>query len=287
MVEEHTHDEHEAHDGGLAVDLLHLVDRRRAFKLIAGFGLLTVAACRNGGDTSAATTMPTAPSSDNGASPTTSGTNSASGDCAEIPVETGGPFPGDGSNGPNILTQSGVVRSDIRKSIGDSSGTAEGVPLTIKLTVLSLADGCKPLEGAAVYLWHCDRDGGYSMYSQEVADENYLRGVQAADADGKLQFMSIFPAAYSGRWPHIHFEVYPDLDSAASASGKLATSQLALPKEACDACYATSGYEQSVSNMQQTSLERDNVFSDGYSAQLAKMSGDASSGFTAELTVAV
>jgi protocatechuate 3,4-dioxygenase beta subunit len=125
------------------------------------------------------------------------------------------------------------------------------------------------------------------MYSQIVANENYLRGVQAADADGNLQFTSIFPAAYQGRWPHIHFEVYPDLDSAASASGKLATSQLALPKEACDECYATAGYEQSVSNMQRTSLESDGVFSDGFSAQLARMSGDASSGFSAELTVAV
>jgi protocatechuate 3,4-dioxygenase beta subunit len=276
-------DEDDAHDGGLAVDLLHLVDRRRAFKLIAGFGLLTVAACRNADDTSAAPTAPTSA----GASPTGSGTTNASGDCAEIPEETGGPFPGDGSNGPNILTQSGVVRSDITSSIGEASGKAEGVPLTIKLTVLSLADGCKPLEGAAVYVWHCDREGGYSMYSQAVANENYLRGVQAADADGKLQFASIFPAAYQGRWPHIHFEVYPDLDSAASASGKLATSQLALPKEACDECYATAGYEQSIGNMQRTSLDSDNVFSDGYSAQLAKMSGDASSGFTAELTVAV
>ena len=285
MVTEHTpHDEHDAHDGGLAVDLLHLVDRRRAFKLIAGFGLLTVAACRNGGDTSAASVAPTTSS---GASPASSGTTNASGDCVEIPEETGGPFPGDGSNGPNILTQSGVVRSDITKSIGDASGTAEGVPFTIELTVVSLASGCKPFEGAAVYLWHCDRAGGYSMYSPSVQDENYLRGVQAADADGNLRFMSIFPAAYSGRWPHIHFEVYPDLDSAASASGKLATSQLALPKETCDAVYATSGYEQSVGNLAQTSLDRDMVFADGYSAQLAKMSGDVSNGYTAELTVAV
>ncbi len=279
-MDEHTH---EAHDGGLAVDLPQLVDRRHAFRLIAGFGLVTLAACRNGDDTSAAAS----PTSAGAATPTASGTSDASGDCAQIPPETGGPFPGDGTNGPNILTQSGVVRTDIRKSIGEASGTAEGVPLQIELTVLSLGNGCKPYEGAAVYLWHCDRSGGYSMYSQEVANENYLRGVQAADAHGKLQFTSIFPAAYQGRWPHIHFEVYPDLDAASSASGKLATSQLALPKEACDECYATSGYEQSVQNLAQTSLESDGIFSDGYSAQLAKMSGDASSGFTAELTVVV
>ena len=28
------------------------------------------------------------------------------------------------------------------------------------------------------------RDGNYSLYSEAVADENYLRGVQETDADG-------------------------------------------------------------------------------------------------------
>ena len=58
-----------------------------------------------------------------------------------------------------------------------------------------------PLEGAAVYLWHCDRDGGYSLYSDGVTDQNYLRGVQAAGSDGTLRFTSIFPGAYPGVGP--------------------------------------------------------------------------------------
>ena len=62
-----------------------------------------------------------------------------------------------------------------------------------------------PFVGVAVYAWHCDRAGRYSLYSEGVEDENYLRGVQESDADGKLAFDTIFPAAYSGRWPHIHF----------------------------------------------------------------------------------
>lgn len=45
-----------------------------------------------------------------------------------IPEETAGPYPGDGTDGPNVLTESGVVRSDIRSSFGSLTGTAQGVP---------------------------------------------------------------------------------------------------------------------------------------------------------------
>ena len=77
-----------------------------------------------------------------------------------IPEETAGPYPGDGSNGPNVLAESGVVRSDITSSFGDASGVAEGVPMTVKLKVYDLnGDDATPLAGAAVYLWHCDREG--------------------------------------------------------------------------------------------------------------------------------
>jgi protocatechuate 3,4-dioxygenase beta subunit len=186
-----------------------------------------------------------------------------------------------------VLTQSGIVRSDIRSSIGTSTTAAKGVPLAIQLRVVDTRNGCKPMEGAAVYAWHCDMAGQYSMYTQAIANENYLRGVQAADANGVVAFKSIFPGAYAGRWPHVHFEVYPSLAKANSSSNKLATSQLALPKAACDAVYGTSGYEQSVRNMAQTSLERDNVFSDGWQTQLATVTGDLSSGLTATLVVGV
>lgn len=83
---------------------------------------------------------------------------------------------------------------------------AAGVPTTIKLRVAD-ADSDKALAGAAVCLWHCDQEGRYSLYSNGVEDENYLRGVQETDSSGTATFTSIFPACYSGRWPHIHFEV--------------------------------------------------------------------------------
>ena len=216
---------------------------------------------------------------------TTTGTTTG-GACTQIPNETAGPYPGDGSNGPNVLTQSGVVRSDIRSSFAGLSGTADGVPLTIVLTIVS-SSTCAPLAGRAVYLWHCDRPGRYSLYSSGVTNQNYLRGVQEADSSGRVSFTSIFPGCYAGRWPHIHFEVYPTLSSAANVNNKIATSQIALSKSACDLVYAQSGYESSVTNLSQVSLATDNVFSDGAALELATISGSVASGFTATLSVAV
>jgi len=187
-----------------------------------------------------------------------------------------------------VLTQSGIVRSDIRSSFATSSRVAQGVPLTINLTIVDTAKGCGAYAGAAVYLWHCDRDGAYSLYSPGVTGENYLRGVQAADSTGLVTFRSIFPGAYSGRWPHIHFEVYGDLAGATSARGKVATSQLALPQAICQAVYATDGYSASVGNLARTSLTSDMVFGDdGGVHQLATVTGSVASGLVANLSVPV
>jgi protocatechuate 3,4-dioxygenase beta subunit len=185
-----------------------------------------------------------------------------------------------------VLTEEGVVRSDIRSSFGSISGTADGVPLTIELTVLDAGTG-GALAGAAVYAWHCDREGRYSLYSDGVTDQNYLRGVQESDDSGAVTFTSVFPACYSGRWPHVHFEVYPSLAEATRAGTPTATSQLALPKDTCDAVYATDGYEASVRNLAQVSLSSDMVFSDGYSQQVPTMSGTVDAGYVATLKVPV
>jgi protocatechuate 3,4-dioxygenase beta subunit len=264
------------------------VSRRGALVLLGGLGL-AVAGCSGGDDSSSATATTNGSSSSttsttSGSTTTTTGTSAVT-TCSTIPEETGGPYPGDGSNGPDVLSENGVVRKDIRTSFDGASGTAEGVPYTIQFTVVDTDNGCKPLEGAAVYVWHCDRDGLYSMYTASSA--NYLRGVQAVDANGVASFTSIFPACYSGRWPHVHFEIYPSVDAATSGSGKLATSQIALPKDVCDAVYATSGYEQSVNNMSRVSLASDNVFSDGVSLQTPSMSGNVTNGYVSSLVVGV
>ncbi len=254
------------HDRGLSHDL-PLITRRRALATVTGGLGLLIAGCG---------------SSDSGGS--AKATPAAAG---AVPEETSGPFPGDGSNGPNVLSESGVVRRDITKSFGDASGVADGVPTTLELKLVDVAGGGGPLAGAAVYVWHCDKAGRYSLYDGDIASENYLRGVQESDADGKLSFQTIFPAAYSGRWPHIHFEVYEDLDAATAASSKLRTSQIALPEDVCDRVFAAPGYEQSVQNLAGTSLESDMVFSDGYAGQLAKASGDVEQGITLSLNVGV
>ncbi|GAA3390575.1 intradiol ring-cleavage dioxygenase [Cryptosporangium minutisporangium] len=260
-------------DQGLGFDL-GTMGRRRALRMLGlGATALGLAACSP--ETSASTSA-------------SASATSASASSGEIPEETAGPYPGDGSNGPDVLQQSGVVRSDIRTSFGDASGTAEGVTMTLELTITDLANGGKPFAGTAVYVWQCDREERYSLYSDGATDQNYLRGVQIADASGVVRFTSIFPACYRGRWPHVHFEVYPDQASIADAGNTIATSQVALPKDACDKVYATAGYESSVANLAQISLQSDNIFGDDAGAsQLGTVTGDVTSGYTVRLAVGV
>jgi protocatechuate 3,4-dioxygenase beta subunit len=207
--------------------------------------------------------------------------------CRRIPSETGGPFPGNGTNGPNVLAMAGVERSDIRTSIGAASGTAAGVAFTMTMTIVS-ASTCEPLAGAAVYIWHCTADGAYSMYEAPVETENYLRGVQVTDAAGTVTFTTVFPGCYVGRWPHIHFEVYASITDAAAGTGKLAVSQLALPEAACTEVYATAGYEASVTALANVTLAGDGVFADdGDQRQLATVTGTVDAALTGALTVGI
>ena len=292
------HDEHDHdHDRGLAFDLSTLLNRRRMLQLIGGAGVLALAGCASSStgasDTTAAASGGTSGSS--AGSPTTASattaaaagtTGSSSGSVGVIAEETAGPFPGDGSNGVNVLTESGIVRQDIRPSFGSSSGTAEGVASTVAYTVVDASTG-NPVSGAAVYTWHCDRDGQYSLYSQGAADQNYLRGVQETDANGVTSFTTIYPACYSGRWPHIHFEVYASLTEATAAGTPLATSQIALPEDVSTLVYATDGYEQSVENLSRVSLATDIVFSDGVGTETPTVTGSVDEGYAIALTVGV
>lgn len=255
------------HDLGLRHDLPRLVSRRSALAVLAGgFGSVLVGCGADARGPAA------------GAPPAGAGV---------VAEETAGPFPANGSNGPDVLTASGVVRRDITRSFADASGTADGLPTRLEMTLLDVAGGGGPMAGAAVYVWHCTRDGAYSLYEEPVLGENFLRGVQAAGADGKVVFDTIFPGAYRGRYPHVHFEVYASLDLATASQPKLRTSQVALPKDACDLAYASAGYEGSRANFAQVSLESDGVFADGYASQLAKSSGSAGDGLALTLNVGV
>ncbi len=281
------------HDFGLASDLEMMqrqaLERRRLLRwVLAGAASLPLISCGGSGasDTAATSTSGTTGSG------TTTTTTPASSACAVIPEETGGPYPADGTNTNggsiiNVLNQSGVVRSDIRSSFNGATGVAAGVPLTIRLQLVNANASCASLAGYAIYLWHCDRDGLYSLYSSGVTAQNYLRGVQETDSSGSLSFTTIFPGCYAGRMPHVHFEVYPSLARAAAASNRIKTSQFTFPLATLNEVYTASGYTSSVRNLAQISYATDNVFSDGTSLQMAGVTGNATDGYVVTLTIGV
>lgn len=252
------------HGDGLHEDLVRLASRRDALRIFGVAG-------------AAAVLSTLGPAAAFAAKPT-----------AEVPDETAGPYPGDGSNGPDVLDDSGIVRHDIRRSFGSSRTLAPGVPLRVNLTVTRAAKDYAPLVGAAVYAWHCDRAGRYSMYSGGVEDENYLRGIAKTDSHGTAWFRTSFPGCYPGRWPHIHFEVYSSVAAATSSGPIVKTSQIALPKAVCQKVYATRGYAGSARNLQSLSLSTDNVFGDDNAIhQLATVTGSVTKGLVANLTIGV
>ncbi|HET7791911.1 MAG TPA: intradiol ring-cleavage dioxygenase [Rhizobacter sp.] len=284
------------HDLGLAHDLHTLAaqaQRRKALGWIAALGSMGAGTlfvgCGGGSDDDATTSSSTSSSSNSSGSSSSSTTTSS---CAVIPEETEGPYPGDGSNSANgsianALMLSGIVRSDIRRSIAGANGLAAGVPLTLTLRLVNTRASCADLSGYAIYLWHCDQQGRYSMYSSGVTAENYLRGVQATDTDGTASFVTVFPGCYAGRMPHMHFEIYRNTSTALSYTNKLKTSQLAFPDEVCDAVYASSGYTTSASNYARMSFASDGIFSDGVTLQMSSVTGSVADGYLATLTVGI
>jgi hypothetical protein len=101
-----------------------------------------------------------------------------------------------------------------------------------------------------------------------------------------VTFTSIFPACYAGRWPHVHFEVYPTWRPRRAPATR-SRPRSSRCRRSRDEVYATAGYEQSVRNLSQVSLATDNVFADGSALELATVTGSRAGGYTAMLTVAV
>ena len=294
---------HDHHHDGLERDLRDLLAqhpasaialrRRRALAWLAGFAGAGMSAapligCGGGdSDTDSSSSSSTGSSSSSSTTTTTTTTGTSSGSCSVIPTETNGPYPADGTTSLNALLLSGIVRSDIRSSFNGASGVASGVPLTVTLTLVNTNGSCAALSGYAIYIWHCNQSGLYSLYSAGVTGENYLRGVQVTDSNGQVTFTTIFPACYSGRWPHIHFEVYPSLAKATSVVNVSKISQIAMVKDVCDTVYASSGYSASVTNLAQVSLSTDNVFSDGATLETPTITGSVSAGYALTLTVGI
>lgn len=263
----HDHEEPE----GLAADLPHLTRRRLVLTGLAmGGAALSLWGVRGGAQT-------------------VTGTGADGALCVALPGETEGPFPADGTNvregqTVNILTEAGVIREDIRTSIGGLTPVAEGVPVSLEITLVDVRNACAPLGGMAVYAWQCDAEGIYSIYAAE--DRNYLRGVGISDAEGRVRFTTVFPACYQGRWPHIHFEVFSGAEMAVSGKAALLTSQFALPEAECRAVYAANPlYAASIATLAGVSLARDGIFRDSSETELAAqtlvLEGDPVAGYRA------
>ena len=278
------------HDKGLAHDL-DTLGRRRVLLGAAGLAATTVLTAWGCGGGSASDASGSSSSSSGTGGTTGTGSTMSTGTCAVSAEETQGPYPADGSNTvngtvSNALALTGIVRSDIRSSFGSMSGTAGGVPVTLQLTVVDVNSSCADLSGYAVYVWHCSREGVYSLYG--ATDQNWLRGVQATDSGGVATFTTVFPGCYSGRMPHIHIEVYRSTTTATSYTNKLKTTQLAFPVDVCNTVYDTAtGYGASVTNFAQISFATDNVFSDGTTTEMATVTGNVTDGYVVALQVGI
>lgn len=189
--------------------------------------------------------------------------------CSLSPTETVGPFP--------ILTPLQYVRASI---IADRVG----IPLLMTLTIQDQSNGCSPLEGVWVDVWQCDKDGNYSQYggnqlqNTNYRNENFLRGRQTTDANGRVSFISIFPGWYPGRAPHIHVEVLT------TNGASLLVTQIAFPVSAYSAVYATNGYNGAPDR----SNTQDSIFSDSLTRNMAdNVSGNITDGYTLTKTITV
>jgi len=293
---------------------LALLDRRRALRLFGLGGLAALAACASsppasetassgaaptttGGSSAPTTTAAAAPTTTAGAVTTTGAakpvvaTTAPVDASASTPGETGGPFPADGTNGngsgatADVLSDRRSVRRDIRADL-DGTNVQDGIPTRLAVRVVQKAGGA-PLAGAAVYVWHCNRLGKYSAYNSamnggDFSARSFLRGVQIADADGRVTFDTVLPGRYQGRAFHIHFEVFRD----GTYGSKLLTSQMAMDDKAIDSLYAAApAYAEAL--RADTDNARDNVFSDGVGRQLLEVRGDAAGGLDLSFTAVV
>jgi len=189
-------------------------------------------------------------------------TNPTSANCAVTNSETPGPFP---IRRPSDLITNNIVSDRV------------GVPLEINITVRNVNANCEVLAGVLVDIWQCDKDGYYSEYggngsqSVNLTDLHFLRGRQVTDSAGLASWTSIFPGWYPGRAPHIHVHIY------SSSGTSLLVTQIAFPKQICDTVYRQGDYASH--GLQDTTNERDMVFSDGVANEMAQISGSVAEGF--------
>jgi protocatechuate 3,4-dioxygenase beta subunit len=184
-----------------------ILSRRELIAFIGAAGALVAVGCGDGDDALTATntapagdTPGSTPTSADGATPTT-----AVSDPTMIPTCVVSP---ELIEGPYFVDEE-LNRSDIRSDPGTGI-VAEGAEFLLAINVLRVGESCAPLEGAQVDIWHCDAAGQYSDVADpgfNTAGEKWLRGHQLTDANGHVEFTTIYPGWYQGRATHIHFKV--------------------------------------------------------------------------------
>ena len=198
--------------------------------------------------------------------------------CSLAPTETEGPFPLRA-----MLAGDALLRADITEG-------RPGVPLALRIKLVDVTRGCRPLAGAWVYVWHCDRDGEYSgddgMAGPSPSPTMFLRGIQKSDTDGCVTFQTLYPGWYEGRITHIHCMVFLAGAPLTSASPSQATTQFAFPADATAAVYASRLYGKGP-NTSVLRLEDDNVFGDGAVSEMLTLTGSVDAGFAAGIVVGV
>jgi protocatechuate 3,4-dioxygenase beta subunit len=236
------------------------LSRREALGLLSAAGTaVSVAACSGGNSPTTATPVASTPTTTTTPATTTvPGTSTAS--CVVTPNETEGPFPS------IALPTRGDVRED-----------RQGLRLDLAITVVNTNAACAPVSNATVEIWQCDAAGNYSEYGN-LTSATFLRGVQPMNASGVASFITVYPGWYQGRATHIHVEVMVNGRS-------VKTTQIAFPEDVNNTVYASGVYASKGQNPTRNS--NDMVFSDGVSSELATISGNTSSGYTATFTVGV
>jgi hypothetical protein len=131
-----------------------------------------------------------------------------------------------------------------------------------------------------------------AIRSTRLLPKNHLRGVQATDGQGRATFRTIFPAAYDGRFPHMHIEIYRSLAEAAGHKRPLLTSQLAMPRAVAETVYRNAGmYGASGVNLRDLDFASDYVFRDNDPREMAAMTvamtGSVATGYAAKAVVGV
>ena len=239
--------------------------RRREMLAVLGAGVSAVfGACTSSPTSPSVATTATGSSSGGG------GTGTSAASCAVIPSETEGPYP----DKTGMISNSAFFRRDVTEG-------KPGLPVTLTLTVVNASSNCSPVSGANVEIWQCDAAGHYSEYLQPGFDgtgQTFLRGIQTTDGNGQVTFTTIHPGWYMGRATHIHVDVF--------RSGSLVkTTQIAFPENITAQVYATGVYARKGQNT--TSNSSDMVFSDGTQLEMATLTGNTTSGYTATLTIGV